>query len=138
LLKWAAVGNFTDARGVIKLGVPFEVKVRITDRRRRVSARSALWNLVVNVKVLSATGLLGSIAAMLGEHGRSVGITFEVSISQVVLIKLRALFVASNLHWVDRQHFGPSTEKINFQADSCTVLVILLASIVDASLTSAL
>jgi hypothetical protein len=116
-LKWAAIGNFTDAGDVIKLGVPFEVKVGITDRSRRISARGALRNLVVNVEVLGATGLLVTIAAMLGEHCCSVGITLEFSISMVVLISPLTFRVAGNLHWTDRKHFGPSTEKVDLQTD---------------------
>jgi hypothetical protein len=68
LLKWASIPNFVDASDLVKLGVPFQMKGSITDWRRRISARDTLWDLVIKVKVLSATGLLFARTAMLCEH----------------------------------------------------------------------
>jgi hypothetical protein len=114
------------------------VEVGITDRSRRISARGALRNLVVNVEVLGATGLLVAIAAMLGEHCCSIGITLEISISKMILIQAVTFRVAGNVHWVDRKHFRPCTEKVDLQADGVAVLVVSLASLIDASLATTL
>jgi hypothetical protein len=80
-LKWAAVGDFSDTHDVVELGIPFEVEIGITDWRRRISARLAFWNLVVDVKVLCATGLLFAGAAMLREHNGPVGIAIVMAVS---------------------------------------------------------
>jgi hypothetical protein len=138
ILKWAAIGNFSDARLLVELGVPFVVKVSIADGRRRISARFALWNLVVDVEVLSATGFFSTRAAMLGEHDNSVGITLVITISEVVLIGLSALLMSSDLHRVDTQHCRPRTKEIDLWADGCAMLVVLFTGIIDASLRSTL
>jgi hypothetical protein len=138
ILKWAAIRNFSDARLLVELGVPLVVKVSITDWRRRISARFALWNLVVDVEVLSATGFLSTSAAMLGEHCHSVGITLVITISEVVLIGRSALLMSSDLHRVDTQHFRPRTKEIDLWTDGCAMLVVLFTGIIDASLRSTL
>jgi hypothetical protein len=138
LLKWAAIGNFSDAGLLVKLGVKFVVKVSITDWRRRISARFALRNLVVDVEVLSATHFCFTSAAVLGEHCKSVGITLVITISEVILIGLSALLMSSDLHRVDTQHFWPRTKEIDLWADGCAMLVVLFTGIIDASLRSTL
>jgi len=136
--RHAAIRDFLDAIEVIELGVPFVVEVGITDWRRRISARNTLWNLVVDVKVLSATGLLFASASMFGEHRGSIRITFVVAISEMILISMLTTFVTGNLNRVVAGHFRPRTKEVNFWTDGCAMFVVLFTCLVDAFIRATL
>jgi len=140
-LERAAVRDLSDPGGVIELEVPLLVEGGIAHWRRRRIARDACRHLVVNVKVLSATlfVLTGNKTTMFCEDLYSVVVAREVTISEEILVCLRASSVAINHHSILHAQDGwPHTIVVDLEADCVAVLVIFLAGLVDAFLTAAL
>jgi hypothetical protein len=140
-LKRAAIGDLGDPGDVIELEVPLLVESCITHRWRRRQAGDALRHLVVNVEVFSATFFLlsGGTTTMFRENLGSIDITVEVTISKEELARLSTMGMAVNHHILRDAHNGrPGTIMVNLKADGVAVLVVCLAGVTDASLTTAL
>jgi hypothetical protein len=97
----ADITNFCDLALIVELEIPFLMECSITDWRWRWLAGLAQWNLIVDVKVLSAAGFSCSVhlsTTVLGEHFRPVEVTVVITISKVVLVVWSTFMVAINDH----------------------------------------
>lgn len=157
-ILWAAVVDFTDLGDIIEITVVLGVELLITDRVGIRVARAAWRDLVINVQVLGAALLsstVNSSTTVTGEHLCTIGITFVVAISQVVLVMMATVVVTRNPcclggrsirirhFWCialerHRMNVRPLSLMVNLKADGVAVLVILLPGNIDAGLRSTL
>jgi hypothetical protein len=144
ILERAAVRDLGDPGVVaIVVAVPLLVESCIAHRFRSRLAWDARGDLVVNVKVLSATLLVLAanlaIVAVLGEHLGSIVVTLEVTISKEELAHFFAELMAIDHHGqICADNIRPSTIVVDLEADGVAVLVVCFASFIDASLATAL
>jgi len=142
ILERAAVRDLGDPGVVaIVVAVPLLVESCIAHRFRSWLARDARRDLVVNIKVLSATLLVlaASPTTMHSEHLGSIVVTLEVTISEEELAHFFTELVAIDHHGqICADNGGPDTIVVNLEADGVAVLVVCFASFIDASLATAL
>jgi hypothetical protein len=142
ILERAAVRDLGDPGVVaIVVAVPLLVESCIAHRFRSRLAWDARGDLVVNIKVLSATLLVlaAGPTTMHGEHLGSIVVTLEVTVSKEELAHFFAELMAIDDHGqICADDGGPDTIVVNLEADGVAVLVVCFASFIDASLATAL
>jgi len=159
-ILWAAIGNFTDECGVIELGVMLAMELLIADWRGWRVTVTAWRNLVVKVQVLGAAIFSYTVLAtttMPCEHLETIGVTFVVAISQVVLVMMATWCMTRNPHSLritllstrigcvipcaskgHRMNLRPLSLMVDLDADGVTMLVILLSGNIDALFSATL
>jgi len=159
-LLWAAVRNVRDECGVIVAKVIVAMEFLIANWRRRRIAIAAWRNLVINVQMLGAAIFSCTVLATTTvpcEHLSTIGVIFEMTISEVVLIMMRTRSMTSNPHSLivtllptsirhgiivtgkgHRMDFGPLSLMVNLDANGVTMLVILLSGNIDAFFSATL
>jgi hypothetical protein len=140
----AALVDATNAGDVVKLGIPGPVELLITHWRRSRITAADFRSLIVDVKVLSASHLTGTInTTTVASHDiGSICIALVLTVTKEVLGSAVSGSVVVNGNasraLVDAFHVWPHTIVVNLWADGCAVLVVCLAGIVDAGLRSTL
>jgi len=100
-LQWAAIGNVRDECGIIVAKVIVAMEFLIANWRWRRIAIAAWRNLVINVQMLGAAIFSCAVLATTTvpcEHLGTIGVIFEMTISQVVLVMMRTRSMTGNPH----------------------------------------